>query len=151
MKYLIYLLFTCLIVPSCLLIFSCSKSEEDELIPLKAELIGTWNIHEYTFFIEDSLIVISTDSLDKLGIVWTLTFKDEGKYQQTRNNFETGIIETQDGTWIINEYYIIIDIGSDDDVERISYEYKLKGDFLEFRLDSSGAYLYRIIAIFKRE
>ena len=105
------------------------------MLTLKAQdtnLIGTWNIIEFTMSNGDNINKTTEDQLNENKSVWDLYLKEDGSLKQT-SNMRTGINETQEGTWKITNGNLILTLKFDNRDITIEYGYRLVDDVLALK------------------
>ena len=106
----------------CTIIFSISNAQD-------ADIIGTWNIIEFTVNSDENGEKKTEDKLKEDGSIWELFFNEDGKIKQT-SNMRTGTIETQEGTWNTSDANLTLILEFNDRDIELNYMYELKENIL---------------------
>lgn len=96
------------------------------------DVIGTWNIIEFTMTNGDNENKMTEDQLNKNKSVWDLYLMRDGTLKQT-SNMRTGEIETQEGTWKVDNGNLILTLKFNERDITIEYGYELTGDILTLK------------------
>jgi len=113
------------------------------------DLIGTWNIIEYTNTSDGNEVKMSEAELNEEGSVWGLSFDDEKNVTQT-SNMRTGSIETQEGAWIKTDDELTLELEMDERTIKLVYKYELKDDILVLKR-SNPTGTWKVASTFKKQ
>jgi hypothetical protein len=111
-----------------LVLFICIYSFSN-LSAQDKNLIGTWNIVEFSVTRDSITEVSNKDKLKEDGSIWKLTFLGNGKIKQSRN-MGTGQLESWEGIWKTSDdnSTLIFNV-KERDIEP-SYQYEIEYDVL---------------------
>ena len=97
-----------------------------------SNIIGTWNIIEFTMTNGDNVNKSTKEQLIENKSVWDLYFKEDGTLKQT-SNMRTGESETQEGTWKITDGNLVLILKFNNRDITIKYDYELKNETLTLK------------------
>lgn len=102
---------------------------------LKAQetnLIGTWNIIEFSMTNDDNVNQMTEDSLKENNSIWDLNLLEDGTLRQT-SNMRNGETEIQEGSWKTVNGNLIITLKINDRDITIEYGYELTEHILTLK------------------
>ncbi len=127
----------------CISTFSISNAQVKELI-------GSWNLNEFTFVNEKNKDTMNSDKLKEDGSVWDLFFMEDNKFKQTSNMSGSGTMDSQEGTWKSSDDSLNLILEINNQNLELNYTYELKGNnLILFRSNPKGT--MKVIAKFKRK
>jgi len=97
-----------------------------------SNIIGTWNIIEFTMTNGDNVNKTTKEQLIENKSVWDLYFMEDGTLKQT-SNMRTGETETQEGTWKITDGNLIFMLKFNNSDFTIEYHYEHKNEILTLK------------------
>jgi hypothetical protein len=95
-------------------------------------VIGTWNIIEFTMTNEDNVNKMTEDQLNEKKFVWDINLLEDGSITQT-SNMRTGETETQEGSWQSTDSKLILKLNFNNQDITIEYNYGLTNDILTLK------------------
>lgn len=97
-----------------------------------SNVIGTWNIIEFTMVNNEETNKTNEDSLKENNSVWELILLENGTLKQT-SNMRNGEIESQEGSWNTNMGNLILKLKFKERNITIEYEYILTEDIMTLK------------------
>lgn len=93
------------------------------------ELIGTWNITEFTMYNGDTKNQRTEEKLKEDGSVWDLFIMEKGYLKQS-GNMRSGVIESQEGLWETSANNLTFALQIDNREIKLVYKYQLIDNIL---------------------
>ncbi len=94
------------------------------------ELLGTWNIIEFSMSSPQGDNLITEENLTKEGSIWDLFFLKDGKFKQTSNMSGSGTLDSQEGTWTVEATNLSLQLEMNEQKFELLYTFELKKDVL---------------------
>ena len=94
------------------------------------ELIGTWNLNEFTVINQGNKETLNSDKLKEDGSVWDLFFMEKSKFKQTSNMSGSGTMDSQEGEWKTSGDNLKLILNIKGQKRELDYTYKLKDNTL---------------------
>jgi len=96
------------------------------------DLIGTWNIIEFTMTNEDNVNKMNENNLNEKQFIWDLILLEDGSMTQT-SNMRTGETETQEGSWKVSNGKLILALKFNERDITLEYDYEVTNDILSLK------------------
>ena len=115
-----------------------------------SDLIGTWNLKEFTTFNKNNQETKNEERLRGDGAVWNLIFMEDSRFKQTSNMSESGMMDTYEGTWKVSGDNLILGLTIMNRNLELIYNYKIADNNLILeRGNPSGT--IKIISTFRKK
>lgn len=111
-------------------------------------VIGTWNINEFTMVKGENTDTTTESTLKENNSVWDLTFLKNGTLKQS-SNMRNGSLESQEGTWTVENDNLILSLIFNGHEIKIEYKYEQKENVLVLKRSNPMGTM-KIITKFKK-
>jgi len=114
------------------------------------DLIGSWEIIEFTINSNENSDVRTEDQLKSEGSIWDLFFMEENKFKQTSNMSGTGTMDSQEGTWNALNDNLTIELQMNGQKFKLNYTYVVKDNILVLSRSNPNGTM-KIVSKFKKQ
>lgn len=111
-------------------------------------VIGTWSINEFTMVKGENTDTTTESTLKENNSVWDLTFLKNGTLKQS-SNMRNGSLESQEGTWTVENDNLILSLIFNGHEIKIEYKYEQKENVLVLKRSNPMGTM-KIITKFKK-
>jgi len=94
------------------------------------ELLGTWNIIEFSMSSPEGDNLITEENLTKEGSIWDLFFLKDGKFKQTSNMSGRGTLDSQVGSWKVEATNLSLQLEINEQKFELLYTFELEKEVL---------------------